>query len=305
MLFNNFSASIKIDGKLAEEFQIEVDEARREATCWIASELGKTFRVEWQDNVFITPTTGRVHIDGTSGNGSLITKPGVLGYKEGFRVSDTGRRPFMFSALKTTDDDSYLDTALPNGLGEIRLVIWRVILRGYSSKNHHSKKHCKYSPVGQELVVHEKRKKALNHSTRFPSSKFVLNFAQKLIVFSLGAPLPTRLASLKHATRVGTPVATFCFRYRPLDVLQANGIAPPPTPIKRPPSPEILDIEDSDEDADEKELARLRAQADLVQARIESRRQSQGEPKLRRVKAERVKEEYLQSFVPGEVIDLT
>ncbi|THU87678.1 hypothetical protein K435DRAFT_336807 [Dendrothele bispora CBS 962.96] len=248
MLVNNFSAWIKIEGKLAEEFQIEVDEGRKEVTCWIASELGKKFRVEWQDNVFTTPTAGRIRIDGTSGNGCLITRPGVVAFKEGFRVSDTDRRPFIFSALRTTDDDSYLDASLPNGLGEIRLVIWRVVIAGPSLRHCHGKT-PRYFHVGQEeLVVHERRKKASNHSA------------------SLGAPLPTAPTSVRSARPYGTPVATFCFRYRSLDMLQANGIAPPPTPIKRPSSPEI--IEDSDEDADEKELARLRAQTNLVQARI-------------------------------------
>ncbi|KAK7466113.1 hypothetical protein VKT23_004837 [Stygiomarasmius scandens] len=288
MLINNFSAGIKIDGMLAEEYQIQTDETGKKATCWIASELGK---VEWRDQAFSTPTTGHVCIDGIGGNGSLITKPGSLG--QGFRISETGRRPFVFSALRTTDDDSYLDTSLPNGLGEIQLTIWRVTLTGISTTFNTRK--YKYKPVDQENVVHEKSKKALRHST------------------SLGESLPTKALSRMKAKRVGEPVATFCFRYRPLDVLQANGIAPPSATIKRPASPEVLEIEDSDED--EKELARLRAQAELVQARINSKRSSQSQPPKPKIE-EKVKSEPLfpdvklenvktEMLMDRELIDLT
>ncbi|KAF7424056.1 hypothetical protein PC9H_009357 [Pleurotus ostreatus] len=101
-------------------------------------------------------------------------------------------------------------------------------------------------------------------------------------------------------------LATFSFKYRPLALLQANGIAPPPPPASASPDPEEIDGAVS---AEEKEL---KHQMEIMQQRLAELEKSRG---AKRVKEEpdtaaqrarkRVKRGPKSAFVPGEVIDLT
>ncbi|KDQ24311.1 hypothetical protein PLEOSDRAFT_1085546 [Pleurotus ostreatus PC15] len=101
-------------------------------------------------------------------------------------------------------------------------------------------------------------------------------------------------------------LATFSFKYRPLALLQANGIAPPPPPASASPDPEEIDRAVS---AEEKEL---KHQMEIMQQRLAELEKSRG---AKRVKEEpdtaaqrarkRVKRGPKSAFVSGEVIDLT
>ncbi|KAK0223533.1 hypothetical protein IW262DRAFT_1295290 [Armillaria fumosa] len=94
-----------------------------------------------------------------------------------------------------------------------------------------------FNPVDE---FHERSKKAVLHS-----------------VHRLGAEVPTKPVETVQTAKVCEQI-TFIFRYTPLDILQANGIAP--STIKRPaslsPSPILPKSELSEHDADE-EIAAL------------------------------------------------
>ncbi|KAJ8088541.1 hypothetical protein PM082_022614 [Marasmius tenuissimus] len=75
-------------------------------------------------------------------------------------------------------------------------------------------------PVPAAKTYHEKTKKMINHQTSYDQPDIIVRKRTKVVTEPLGPP-----------------VATFQFRYRPLGILQAQDIAPPP-PQPASPSPQ-------------------------------------------------------------------
>ncbi|KAG7451413.1 uncharacterized protein BT62DRAFT_1071981 [Guyanagaster necrorhizus] len=235
--FGEFSAWVSIDGVEAEEYGVTVDGTR--VTCWIASEANKTFSLHWKDSVVSSPTRGNPSIDGTTYppryTDTLRRNHVFLG---GVRDSDSSKRPFMFTKLNLTDDDAYLDVVAPPSLGEIEVALYRVERR--RSRNHRPP--LNNISQGADLtrrVYHEHNKKGIDHEA------------------SLGAPRHIdSINRSQHKSYYFTkprddPIVTFRFKYRPLDVLQAQDIAPRPQPVRetsalKPDVKDIIVIEDEE-----------------------------------------------------------
>jgi len=133
---------------------------------------------------------------------------------------------------------------------------------------------------------------------------------------------PRRRANVKRA---GPDIVKFCFKYRPIDVLRANGIAPSPPQLKRkasaeplPPPPRAQTPDDSEALADLEEAKVLREKLNEYQAKLsalESKRlKKEKKPGVKREASDvidltqdssRGKRVKLEGFVQGEVIDLT
>lgn len=101
-------------------------------------------------------------------------------------------------------------------------------------------------------------------------------------------------------------LVTFVFRYRPLEILQANGIAPAsePTPVtrKRATSPgDIIDISDGSDDSDQEDYSSRIAKLEEELRQLKKRDAKKVRPE-KRVKRE-VKLE--PNIMSGEIIDLT
>ncbi|KAF5334841.1 hypothetical protein D9758_014295 [Tetrapyrgos nigripes] len=161
------------------------------------------FQVHWKDHAFSVPTTGRITIDGVMHSGKVIHKgsaPSYTTHKRGFRESVSRLRPFVFSRLSFTDDDKYLD-AMTDGLGDICLTIWKARL------TKRLKTYRTHSRPREKTVVHETLKKGVDHRAGLDS----------YCVYRPGRPQV-------EVEKYGEPVARFVFRYRPLDVLEANGL---------------------------------------------------------------------------------
>ncbi|KAH7907671.1 hypothetical protein BJ138DRAFT_1128994 [Hygrophoropsis aurantiaca] len=84
-------------------------------------------------------------------------------------------------------------------------------------------------PAQNQLAVHERAKKAHSHCVAF------------------GNEVALPLSPTLRTQRIGaTPLATFVFKYRPLERLIADGIAPPPPPL--PPHPNKRPCSDTEND---------------------------------------------------------
>ncbi|KAH7907675.1 hypothetical protein BJ138DRAFT_456695 [Hygrophoropsis aurantiaca] len=178
------------------------------------------------------------------------------------RTSGISGRPFMFSNLQQTDDDAYLGSA-PRELGEIVLAIWPVRIVGVAAST--------ADPAPKQPVVHERAKKAYSHCVAF------------------GDEVALPLSRVLSTARMGAaPFATFVFRYRPLERLIADGIAPPP------PRPNKRSCSDTEDDRAGDEALRQ------VQVLTERVVQLEAELKGHRRASKRVKTE-----VTDEIIDLT
>jgi len=282
MDLKGFSAWITVDGTELKHFNVEILDNGNKATCWIPSEAGKKFTVNWRDSNRDSMIGGFIKMDGISCGGNTIN-PGVLRLpvtiqKSSMPASSMTEKPFLFSPLELTDDDAYLDHgATSNNLGEIMIEIWRVtpIASAAASRMHF--------PDAQK--VHERSKKALAHRVKLGDEVY--------------APQKPTL-QVKKIDMV--PLVTFVFKYRSLDMLRANGIAPTSTTQKRPAEaqPEA-DVKEEFVDIEEDNADEIRALEHRLNALKSRRSTSQGNP------AKKVKRETRNqsAFVPGEIIDLT
>jgi len=304
-------ARVMIENKEIPHYGIDVDPAKKEVSCWIPSEAGKAFSVVWLDFDVDYPSAGVLYLDGhvvtSLSRNTNNAKPAV--FQHG-RVSESLHAPFLFSSLVVTDDDTYLDASPSPSLGEIKLDIFRTTVPEKVAKLQ--------PPVNARLPhlqkVHERSKKAIAHRVNY------------------GAEIPVSCAgvSSKRVERL----VTFTFKYRPLDMLRANDIAPQiiepqvhaPDTVTSSTSEtssgkgkqfkvkkEVVSrLETDDEDSIREkallaELQRCQAEAERCQAEVERIRKGRrqlNDSELERPK-KKVKKEEKPFFTPGEIIDLT
>ncbi|KAF5389166.1 hypothetical protein D9757_004972 [Collybiopsis confluens] len=204
LFLHEFRAWIIIEGSIADEHQFRYLPETNTVCCWIASEAGKGFQVHWEDTERKSATDGHLVIDGNPCGGKVLSadpdKPSFTS-KEGIRTSPTTVRPFRFSQIQLTDDDTRADPQLAQTeLGQIELLIFRVEIRG--------EEEVITRDVPTQQLLHERAKKAIQHQTTFGDK--------------LQKSTPRPAVRLKQLSQ--EPVARFRFLYRPLEMLQAKGI---------------------------------------------------------------------------------
>jgi len=302
-------ARVMVEDKEVQHYAMHVDPVKKEVSCWIASEAGKEFTVVWLEHQADFPTVGYLYLDGHPVRGNLRLKihdrfhkgPNVFRDVE---LSASLAAPYLFSPLIVTDDDTYLDNSSSSSVGEITLRIWRTAAPVVATDQR------VYSKLPQRTKVHERSKKAVAHQ---------VNYGNETIV-------PERKA---YDAKVIERLVTFIFKYRPLEMLQANEIAPrnpeslesqeialdtrPTSLVKREHFiPNVKsDSEEESEDEEGKRERSLLAEAQRCQAeaercqmeveRIRKARNSNGDERPKK----KVKAENKTFFIPGEVIDLT
>ncbi|KAJ3732402.1 hypothetical protein DFJ43DRAFT_1073754 [Lentinula guzmanii] len=202
--FLSFSASIVVEDKPLDEYNVEVTEVEGLATitCWVPSVVGKKYQVQWKDSVVKLISRGTVLIDGINYGGKVVRRINQIQKKSNYRVSPTAVRPFEFSNLRTTDDEESSLLVMPASIGEIELRIQYWCTTGKAT----SVSEVWLQP--EELTYNEKLKKGIDHQTRLGE-----------IMYSKGRRC--------FGKSVGKSFLRFLFRYRPLDVLRAHKIAPP------------------------------------------------------------------------------
>ncbi|KAJ7081891.1 hypothetical protein B0H15DRAFT_449787 [Mycena belliarum] len=290
MHLGHFSASVYVDGAKLSEYAVELSADGTQATCWIPSEDDKKFCVKLINSEARSDydVSGNISADGINCGGKTLRPerhgrfPSVsLASRDSVAVSANTRRPLTFSKQALTDDDAYLNAAISPDLGTIKVefVHVRRKLGRTSSKRWAGPK--RFEPQ----IFHERSKKAMGHSVQFGQE------------FNSGLN--------KHRpTEFLEKLGTLTFKYRPIELLRAEGIAPPAPKRQRAATPEdVLDLTmdvatDEDGDDDEAKIRKLEAQLGALKN------------KKRRVKCEphEVKKEIKSErpiFKSGEVIDLT
>ncbi|KAJ7162077.1 hypothetical protein C8R46DRAFT_1103402, partial [Mycena filopes] len=197
------------DDSEVEQFQPETVDIPTGQTCWIASELNKGFGIRWRNTDVFCQTASRVYVDGVECAGEIIMGPNLEATVSGRRTSGSAVSPFLFSPLNMTDDDEFLDAGVHKDLGLIKLEIWTVNMEG-------TKPFADLGAAPAESKIHERSKKAVPHQIKF------------------GEPVahaPRNAAIVEYLER--RPLVTFTFKYRSLELLRANGIAPKAPSRKR------------------------------------------------------------------------
>ncbi|KAJ7157599.1 hypothetical protein C8R43DRAFT_997099 [Mycena crocata] len=188
------------------EFATDYSVDGTEVTCWIPSQNDKQFCVIFEDGESSPNVTvsARVIVDGVSCGGREMRcqRGGHVsrGSRDSVSTSTDTRRPLVFARRTATDDDAYLDAAVSPELGCIKVVLRHVKLR--SDKKAWKEKRF------ESQILHERSKKAISHSVQF------------------GAEFGGFINSRRIRSEVIKELATFVFKYRPLEFLRAEGIAP-------------------------------------------------------------------------------
>ncbi|KAH9951475.1 hypothetical protein B0H21DRAFT_719135 [Amylocystis lapponica] len=209
-----FGAFITCEGKELEHYAAKVEDEKT-ISCWIASEAGKEFEVNWSDYMGETHSTGKVFMDGRLFDHTL-TELGKTSASRGcYSSADTWRR-YQFAKLDLTDDENIASPKAPvsEDLGIIEVQIWRIRDFKMNTSLHNGIAATDIGPV------HERSKKAGTNCV------------------ALGAE--TRVTPVNSATPVfidDTSYVTFRFRHRPAGILQANGIMPLPPRSPETPHP--------------------------------------------------------------------
>ncbi|KAJ3745965.1 hypothetical protein EV360DRAFT_90017 [Lentinula raphanica] len=253
LAFKDFSAWIEVDGSELPLFDANVK--GNEVSCWVPSEVGKTFLVKVSTGERRSSMMGQVYMDGQRLRGIAMYAGAPRTYTvSGALTSQTTEQPFVFSNVELTDDDQYLHQATA-GLGDIKLQINHATLGALSA----SQTFKKHDTTGK---VHEKAKKVTGHKV------------------GLGDERPVERTTLIDVTYHDV-IVKFVFKYRPLgalpqleplmnmritkihiylDLLRANGIAPPAPHQKSAVKPEVLDLTGDSEEEDIHRMRSLEAQ---------------------------------------------
>ncbi|KAJ7782351.1 hypothetical protein DFH07DRAFT_1010441, partial [Mycena maculata] len=260
---NQFSAWICIDGKEpAPEYGVVTSEDNKTVHCFIASELGKKFSVHWTNLSYDGLTLGHIDMDGKDCGGKMIYSRSLpkSTYKEGV-AHQMSVQPFVFSSLSLTDDDDFLG-GLHDALGVIDLTICPVEIteRNAIPKNRSL----------SQLKVHEKIKKTITQ--------------QIALADPVVGPNPDNFA---RSRRIGDDIVKFSFNYRPIELLEANGIVSRRSGFKRKASPKPVRAPALNVDVEEEKRA-LRERLNALQTK-----------RIKKEKKPRVKSE------AGEMFDVT
>nr|GAT54992.1 predicted protein [Mycena chlorophos] len=224
-------------------------------TAWIASELGQEFSIHWRNTDVFCQTVGRVWVDGIECSGEILRGPNYDTRVAGRRTSGSAVQPFVFSKIDLTDDDTFLHASSSRDIGTIKLEIWTINMTG-------TKPFSNSAPVA-DAKVHERSKKGVAHQVKF------------------GAPVEGNQRSAAVIEYLDTsPLATFTFKYRSMDILRANGIAPTR--------------------ASTSTSRTTKRKSRTMSVKLEDK------PPLKRLKREHRDPDLLpRTFKPGETIDLT
>ncbi|KIM48544.1 hypothetical protein M413DRAFT_81087 [Hebeloma cylindrosporum] len=269
---DNFSVWIEVEGKQLPEYQVQssVNEDQSVRTCWIPSEAGKEFRIVYRDSLREIDTCTRILVDGVPCSGlvqrpiAFSTAPDTIVH-DGQSASATTYKPYVFSNCQLTEHASTTDRAAAS-LGEIVVGVEHVLVT--ADNQPWASKVSDLPP----LRIHERAKKGIVHGTQ------------------LGKEVPRSVRTTTYTTTI-RKLVSFHFKYRPLEVLKADGIVPrdKPTSVKRPADPEdIIDLTLEDDCSHCQCGARKRKKAKVSKS----------------VKTD-VKRERPVMFGDGEVLDLT
>ncbi|KAJ6622925.1 hypothetical protein B0H10DRAFT_1944240 [Mycena sp. CBHHK59/15] len=222
---SSLTAWITIEGLQCPVYALQHGSSAADATCWIPSQEGKKFSVNWSNAYRDRPIFAQLSIDGVVCSTHFMLDafnhprmPMPLG-------SHARRLPTSRVVILSLMPSS------PPTFGTIRLELWEADIQRIVQAPF---QHQYGSAVLEPQVIHETSKQAGAHHVKFGGEYVV----------------PQATVNMVNGTRKGSePVATFTFNYRPYDILMAGGIIPRPmvpaqTPVKLDPvASEIQQLE--------------------------------------------------------------
>ncbi|GJJ11919.1 hypothetical protein Clacol_006157 [Clathrus columnatus] len=225
---------IEVDGKRANQYQVEEtnESGRKVVSCYIASEVGKEFRIGIKNYKKSSSATIRLYLNDDCVDISLHkNRTAGESFISDVYTAENEKRKFAFTAINFEEDEHSELTTTPRNLGSIRMEVFRVVnIRSCYTRSARRQTATLDTPT----TLSEKSKAVGCHTVSLVKPEAV---AKK--------PERGRYYSCKLVDS-NIPWYTIKFIYRPLDTLQAEGIAP----FSANPTP------DEDGDEDEKKTIR-------------------------------------------------
>ncbi|KAN0093215.1 hypothetical protein V8E55_003999 [Tylopilus felleus] len=291
MKIGDYTCHVLVNDKELEEYCVKFETPTR-TTCWIPSEEGKTFGIEWHcDTETRTKgSVGWVKVDGILCGGSPMF-PGPRGDDDTAEMycitTETKTRDFLFVRIELGDDECLLNKETPEGFGEISLEIEH----GRLVKDRRRVRQTDMGVPDESDKFHETSNKAAHHRIGFGPEK--------------DCP-PKRVSCLRVNDE---PSLFFIFKYRPMALLQAHGLAPRPladADNKSPsPQPDLGPPRSLSNNVQKVELQQRIQNLRNELKRLEDLEASE-EPRRKRIKTENCeREKQFHPTVSQVVVDLT
>ncbi|KAI0093449.1 hypothetical protein BDY19DRAFT_923767 [Irpex rosettiformis] len=222
----DLECEIICDDKPLEEYHITM-EGENSMSCWVASEAGKAFTVKINNRLLDVDFVCVMHIDGQLTNKRPVRR-NTSDYLKGMRVGNSQIRSYMFSPIRLTDNEEILEQGPRNlkDIGKICLKWHRAKIELEQMGNVSQTENTRREGDGlEDGALHEKAKKLGGH-------RVILGVAQDMPEGSY------IYSSASYLDSIDAPYFTFTWRYRPKEILQAQGIMPndevQPPNAKRP-----------------------------------------------------------------------
>ncbi|KAH8084348.1 hypothetical protein BXZ70DRAFT_1012032 [Cristinia sonorae] len=210
MHHRDITVEIRLEGADAKLEEGQVEQSGELSKCYIPSEAGTNFVVHIRERSNRFHFSVKLFLDGQRAEGG-ICYPGKKFNINGLPVSRELIRPFQFSPLTMLDDDAApLNHPNMEELGVITVKLTRVRVVGIPNQ-----RPATYSNFNEFGPIHERSKKAGTHCVSVGEPKSCKPRDRVMVM-----PLVSGEA----------PYAIFQFRYRPRDLLQAQGILTMPRP---------------------------------------------------------------------------
>ncbi|KAF5360494.1 hypothetical protein D9756_004524 [Leucocoprinus leucothites] len=309
-IYNGVSITINVDGQPLSEYQLQVDEATKEATCWIPSYTGKEFSIIIHNTTRSVQMKASVKMDGQSTNIRRVG-PRRREIVDRCRPSPTTYRTFIFSPGQLVDNDELsLEALNVTRVGVIQVSVHEGLLDQIPSLTVPGD--YREIKIPDKRMIPERKKKGIEECISLGPTQ--------------SRPIEKQCVRLDSFRSTGRR-AKITFRYRPLAFLQAQGIAPPdsverdyfntssrkrkeiednPRPVAGPSkTPKISAPQETLKEvikfdiSKEEDLEKLRALWDRIDKPL-----AEKGPSAAQVKKE-VKQEPRPLFLKGEVIGLT
>jgi len=297
MKLQNYTSCIEVDGKPLEEFCEETSPDGQMATCWIASEEGKPFVIYGEDSQPTSDSCVVIDVDGQPVGYRVALTSATLNTRTfrrdyGRVALDSGRK-LMFSKLQVSEDESAELEGNYAKIGTIAVSFHDATILPLTGVLNFTD-----GMVTETHPISERSKKAGAHCV------------------GLGAKVEVPAVTACATARAAMSSATFVFKYRPIELLIANGLAPAallpnlPEPVGAGDNPAHLEsgneataVKSESDENDDLDAARLRALEVEMEAIKARRALKNSDRPNKRVKREPISHNGV--FAQGEVIDLT
>ncbi|KLO12077.1 hypothetical protein SCHPADRAFT_905440 [Schizopora paradoxa] len=214
-----FNALVRVDKKALEEYVVETKDDS--VTSWVVSEEGQIFDVEWRVEEHDAFYAAYLEVEGIPISGRTHCANERKHCWFGKRINDSEIRPFQFSRLNLTDDESQVLRASSNPTRSIIIRVFRIRKRETNRSSSKSGGHKRLQ------APHVADPEDLDGNAEVFEKTKILN--PHVISFSQQTRKMPRCTDKSHYKRVGNkdqPFFTFKIFYGPREFLRAQGIIP-------------------------------------------------------------------------------